>query len=363
MPHPFSRRLSGITGRFFRLRLLLALLCAATVFSGSVNGASADDGKQQVNLSLKPMDQPGSYFSLNMGPGQNRQLKVELGNHGAAAIAARTYAADGYTLINGGFGAKDRDSTATGATSWLTYPSEVLQLPAGQASVRTFTLTVPAGAAPGDYVSGLVLENDRPIQGAGSVALNQIVRQVVAVSIHVSGPLQAALSLGTASHKLTGGNSVVAVQIKNTGTTNLKPAGPLRISDHDGKTVSEAAVSLDTVFARTDTQSETTLNGKLQPGNYTAIMTLTDPATQTTTTGTIPFTVADQNLANSGTTGQGPLPQIIQDAGTGPWPWIGALSILVVLAAVLFLRTRRRTTGAKPDAAGSSTARHIRRGN
>ncbi|MDQ0823626.1 hypothetical protein QFZ79_001371 [Arthrobacter sp. V4I6] len=204
MPQPSPGRLRGIRrARFLPARVLLVLVCAVAALTGPIGGATGDDGKQQVNLSLKPVGQPGSYFSLSMAPGQSRQLKAELGNHGAAAIAARTYAADAYTLINGGVGAKDRDSTPTGATAWLSYPTEVLQLPAGQASVRTFTLTVPAGAAPGDYVSGLVLENDVPIQGSGSVALNQIVRQVIAVAIHVSGPLQPALDLGAASHMIS----------------------------------------------------------------------------------------------------------------------------------------------------------------
>jgi hypothetical protein len=272
--------------------------------------------------------------------------------------------------LTGGFGAKDRDSTPTGATAWLTYPTEVLQLPAGQANVRTFTLTVPAGTAPGDCVSGLVLENDAPIQGSGSVALNQIIRQVIAVSIHVSGPLQPALALGTASHKISGDGSVLAVQIKNTGTTNLKPAGTLLIQDHDGKTVSQAAVSLESVYARTDTQSETTLNGKLQPGDYTVAVAVADPATKASATGTIAFTVADQALANSGSIGPGALPQIIQDAGTRPTPWIAALLVLAVLAVVLFLRNRRHTTGRRASAAargrsagGNTTGRRGRRGN
>jgi hypothetical protein len=131
MHQPSPRRLNVIlTSRFYAARLLPALLCAAAVLTGSVSGVTAADGDQQVNLSLKPVDQPGAFFSLKMDPGQSRELKAELRNHGSAAIATRTYAADGYTLINGGFGAKDRDSTPTGATSWLTYPSEVLELPA-----------------------------------------------------------------------------------------------------------------------------------------------------------------------------------------------------------------------------------------
>jgi hypothetical protein len=108
MHQPFRRRLS---------RILLVLGCAIAALAGPLTAAAADDGKQPVNLSLKPVDQPGSYFSLTIDPGQSRQLKVELGNHGAEAIAARTYAADAYSLIGGGFGAKDRDSTPTGTTT------------------------------------------------------------------------------------------------------------------------------------------------------------------------------------------------------------------------------------------------------
>ena len=362
MPQPSPRRPTGnLRTRFLPVRVLLVLLCAVAALTGSIGGASADDGTPQVSLSLKPIDHPGSYFNLTMDPGQSRELKVERGNHGAAAIAARTYAADAYTLINGGLGAKDRDSTPTGTAAWLTYPTEVLQLPAGQANVRTFTLTVPAGAAPGDYISGLVLENDAPIQGSGSVALNQIIRQVIAVSIHVSGPLQPALALGTAGHKISAGKSVVSVQIKNTGTTNLKPAGTLLIHDRDGTTVSHADLALGSVYARTDTQTETTLDGKLQPGDYTVTLTLTDTATKASATGIIPFTVADQTLANPGSAESAPLPQIIQDAGTGPWPWLAALLVLAVLAVILYLhRSKRQTTGqtAKTiaqDATGNTT--------
>ncbi|MGY4542186.1 hypothetical protein ACVWY0_002099 [Arthrobacter sp. UYNi723] len=342
MPQPFPRRRARHLTRLLLTMVLLLSGCAVAALAGPLSGAAAADAPQPVNLSLKPVDQPGPYFSLIIDPGQSRQLKVELGNHGAALTAARTYAADAYSLIGGGFGAGDRDSAPTGTTTWLSYPAQVLQLAAGQGSTRTFTVAVPAGTAPGDYISSLVLENDVPLQGSGSVVLNQIVRQAIAVSIHVPGPLQPALALGTASHKITADRSVVDVQIKNTGTTNLKPAGNLVIRDHNGKTVSQAAVTLDSVYARTDTQVETTLDGKLQPGDYTITITLNDPATRAGAAGTIPFTVTAPDAATSTGEQQGQLPQIIQDAGAGQVPYLLGAGVLAALAGAVLIRRKRR---------------------
>ncbi|MDQ0800095.1 WxL protein peptidoglycan domain-containing protein [Arthrobacter sp. SLBN-112] len=378
MPLPSRQRLTrtmpaGVSPgtRILTVRVLLALGSLLAALMWPVASAVADD-QQQVKLSLKPVDQAGSYFALTMEPGQSRELKVELGNHGTSPIGARTYAADAYSIINGGFGAKDRDSNPSGTTSWLSYPGQVLQLPAGQASIRSFTVTVPPGTAPGDYISSLILENDAPIQGSGSVALNQIVRQAVAVSIRVPGPLQPAFGFGHAEHKITAEHSVLDIGIANTGNINLKPAGNLTIHDHDGKTVAEAPVTLDSIYAHSETKVETTLGGKLQPGNYTVNISLTDPATKTTATGTeLPFTVADPALANTGNSAQpGQLPQIIQNAGTGATPYLIGAGILVALAAVFLLIRRKRhprprrsdeATSARRRARRSRPAEHARR--
>lgn len=349
MPQRSRRRLTRTppTGtspaRIRTARILLAAGFLLAALIAPVASAVADD-QQQVKLSLKPVDQTGSYFALTMDPGQTRELKVELGNNGTAAIAARTYAADAYSIINGGFGAMDRDSTATGTTSWLSYRGEVLQLPVGQASIRSFTVAVPPGTAPGDYISSLILENDVPIQGSGSVTLNQIVRQALAVSIRVPGPLEPAFEFGQAEHKITAEHSVIGIGIANTGNTNLKPAGNLTIRDRDGKTVAEVPVTMASFYAHSGTKIETTLGGKLQPGNYTVSITLTDPATKTTATGTdLPFTVADTPLANTGNSAQpGQLPQIIQDAGTGPTPYLIGAGLLAALAALFLLIRRNR---------------------
>jgi len=118
-----------------------------------------------------------------------------------------------------------------------------------------------------------------------------------------------------------------------------------------GKTVAQAPVTMDSFYAHTDTLAETTLGGKLQPGDYTVSLTLTDPTTKASATGTnLPFTVAEQTAQNSTGPQQGQLPQILQDAGTGASPYLIdiaiAIAVLAGLAVVFFLhrRNRRRRT-------------------
>lgn len=200
---PMSRR----RGHGSSLLILVALLAALVV----PTAAYAQDG--QVELALRPVDQPGQFFDLTMRAGETRNLEVELANVGSAPIAARTYAADVYTIINGGFGARLRDEPQTGTTLWLDYSTDVLQLPAGQGIRRTFTITVPAAAEPGEYITSLVLENDEPIRGSGDVAIDQVVRQATAVVITVPGPRTPALVIGAASHKVVAEKSVVAVAL------------------------------------------------------------------------------------------------------------------------------------------------------
>jgi hypothetical protein len=217
----------------------------------------------------------------------------------------------------------------------MTYPAEVVQLAVGQGSIRTFTVTVPAGTTPGEYLSSLVLENAVPVQGSGSVAINQVVRQAVPVSIRVPGTSQPAFGFGTASHKVTLGHSVIDVQINNTGNANLLPAGTMLIRDQSGKTVSTAPVKMGLLFAHTDTLVETTLASTLQPGKYSVAIVLSDALTKATATAAaIPFTVTVQAVSASGLSNATTLPQIMQTAGQGVTPYILA-AVGLILAAVL----------------------------
>lgn len=337
-------------------RLLRVLAGAAVLVSALVAGvapASAqepDQPEQPVQLSAKPVDQPGEFFDLTLGPGQAQELAIDLGNHGTAAIAARTYAANVYSIINGGFGAGLRGTEATGTTTWLDYPTQVLDLEPGRATTRTFTVRVPPGTPAGEYITSVVLENDEPMRGEGSVALDQVVRQAVAVAVRVPGVLSPGLSIGSASHKVAAERSVVAVDVSNTGFMRLTPSADLVLHDPTGAVVSRATVPMDSFYAQSATKVEITLETALLPGNYTLDLALDDDerGAHADVLG-LPFDVVapvEDAVADPSVRSQ--VVDVLQPA-PGQFPvWaalLATLLILFVLAAASWAVMRRRFAG------------------
>jgi hypothetical protein len=250
-----------------------AILSLVVGLLALVAPAAAHAEDLRVRLALLPIDQPGSYFDLTMRAGETRGFEVEISNPGDAAIKARTYAADVYTIINGGFGGRLRGEAQTGMTRWLDYATEVVGLPAGARQRRTFAVAVPVDAKPGEYITSIVLENDKPIPGSGSVTLDQIVRQAVAVVVTVPGKRTPVLGIGEATHTVLAGRSVVSVAVRNGGNIRLKPLVEVTLRDGAGKTVSQARIQMDTFYAHTDTFVEVALDALLQPGDYTVLVT------------------------------------------------------------------------------------------
>ena len=137
-----------------------------------------------------------------------------------------------------------------------------------------------------------MLENDQPVAGDGALALDQIVRQAVAVVVTVPGTRSPGLSVGAASY-LAGAGSVVSVAVTNTGNIRLKPIVGFTLLDARGAQVAKATVAMDTFYARTATTIEVQLPAPLAPGDYTVHLTLVDAAqgARADRAG-IPFTVA-----------------------------------------------------------------------
>lgn len=332
---------------------MLALATLAGVVTVLASPLTANATEQPVRLSAAPVDQSGPFFDLTLEAGQTRELGIALGNHGAAPIAARTYAADAYTIINGGFGAGLRGGGATGTTTWLDYPGQVLTLQPDQISVRTFSVKVPKGTPAGEYITSVILENDAPIKDKGGVALDQILRQAVAVAIRVPGPLRSGLAIGDAHHKVAADRSVVAVDVTNTGNMHLTPKSKIVVHDDAGAVVSRATVPMDSFYARTTTKVEITLARTLQPGDYFVDLTLDDgkPGAHAAARN-LPFTVGAVAPAETGTTAV--RRQVVDVLQAGPEtfpPWAAALGVLgaiLLLGGAVRVCRRRSLRGRHP---------------
>lgn len=255
--------------------MMAALALSALIALGTSSLALA--AEPAVKLSITPEGVSGSYFDLTMRPGETRELTVVIGNHGTTMVPVRTYAADVYTIVNGGFGARLSGEPTGETTSWVTYQSEVLSIEPGTGIRRTFTVTVPLDAAPGERITSLVVQNDKPDSTGTAVVIQQVLRQAVAVAITVPGPLVPGLRIGAARHADVAGRSVLAVEVENTGNVLLRPTADLTLTDGTGKVVSTGRVPMGSFYAGTSTLVELPLAALLLPGDYQIGLALADP--------------------------------------------------------------------------------------
>lgn len=359
-PTSRSRRRAHSIGASLVLAASVALVAALAVVEPTLAG------HEPSRLGLTPIGETGQFFNLTLAPGESRQLKVEVANFGQDGLMTRTYAADGYTIINGGFGAELFGDRESGTTLWLEYPDEEFLLEAGASRTIEFNVSVPAGTSPGDYITSLVVENVEPFREAdpSAVTVEQVNRTAVAVAIDVPGPRQPALEIGAVGHKAMGRVSYVTFDVSNPGNVHLKPAGSFILRNAQGQPVATYEPVMDSVYAGTDTLLEAPLGDLLAPGEYCAELTLTDDTTgvsDSTTCLAFTVTVASNNDA----TGEGsqtvPVIQTTVDAADDV-PLLAALILVVggiaLLVALYALVRRRRSKRLGGDTrSGNSTVR------
>jgi hypothetical protein len=307
-----------------------------------------------VTLGIKPVDTTDAYFSLEMAPGERRVLTVELGNYGDQTARARTYAADDYTIINGGFGAKLDGEPTSGVTRWLDYTADTIELAPRTGINRSFTIQVPADTQPGDFITSIVIQGaDLQTANSEGIGIQQVVRQVIAVAVTVPGQRTPSLTIDTATHRTVTGNSLIAVAVRNTGNIHLRPSGDFVIRDTAGNEISRYPIVMDTVYAGTTTFVEVPFSGRINPGDYTVSLALADSERhlQLITTDS-PLTIALETQDRNTPIGSAPRPASINQPATllstnvpGILGICGLVIIIVALGMVGFRRLQRGRRG------------------
>lgn len=336
-----------------------AFSIAAAFLPWGSTASGSDHTDEPVALAITAVDVEGHYFDLTVTPGETRYLTILLSNHATEPVRATTYAADAYSLVNGGFGARLDGEPTTGTTQWLSYPRETLELGAREGEPRTFAVTVPASTPPGDYITSVVIENAEPVTGSGGVTVNQVVRQAVAVAMTVVGDRHPELSIGEISDRSLPTVSIIGFSLRNPGDTHLRPSGRLTLTDEARSLVDERDVSLDSVYAGTDTRVEVVLGQLLPAGRYEATLTLEDPETGASDSASAIFEVlatpdapppAASPAAAAVDVGSGP-PLPVEVAGNsslveGPWALALLLTVagLGIASSLMFARRARLAT-------------------
>ncbi|MEU9899129.1 hypothetical protein ACIBCS_04805 [Streptomyces phaeochromogenes] len=213
------------------------LSLAAVVLLAVAPTAAADGGWSVVPSAGGREARP--YFYAEGAPGTVLQDTVSVLNPGGKPLTVRLRGADADNTRSGGFSVRTR-ATDTGA--WITFAERTVRIPARTRADVPFTVSVPAGATPGDHPGAIVAS------AAGRTA-------AVRVHLRVEGPTLSAL---TVEHvRVDGGR--ISYELVNRGTTVLTP---------------KLAVRAEGLFGEVLDRAPRTLPVELLPGRR---VTLTEP--------------------------------------------------------------------------------------
>ena len=223
----------------------------------------------------------GDYFEPEIGAGNSVDLVVVLANTGTVKFSGRTYANNAFSGVNGGFAVADRGSKPNEVTLWLDYPEDVYSIDPGEGVERTFSITVPDNAQPGQYLTSLILEDAESRSVAGSQNFEQLIRFAVPVFITVPGPVDTGFEIEGTTLSNTSDASELTVTISNIGDVLVRPTGTVTVSREDGEILFEAPIGMGSVYARESTSLVVGFP-TLVDGTYRIRIALEDLGTNTT---------------------------------------------------------------------------------
>lgn len=219
------------------------------------------------------------WFDIMVDPGNTVHLTAVISNSGTVPATLRTFATNALNAPNGGFAAGAFEDAPTGPTLWVDYPTETFELAPEEHQEIDFTVSVPPGTQPGEYVAALVVQTDESLIIPGTDALRQIIRSTISVEITVPGEMTSGFELGEPVVTPAGAQWIVDVPIVNTGTARVRPQGELVVTTPAGEEVSSTGVEMGSVYGGNTTTVRVTLPKQLPLGDYLVSLSLTDEAT------------------------------------------------------------------------------------
>lgn len=214
-----------------RLAAAAVVAALAVVVTPALPAAAAPaGGNGQFGLTPVP-DSAGRaapYFMLTMAAGTSRTDIALISNEGQVTEMLRLSRATGVTAGNGGsaFSREFQDCSGTGC--WVSGLAEDVTVPAGAAERLPFTVRVPAGTPPGQYLAGLTVEAATPPpsvrvgSNGKATARAVIIERVtvgVAVTVGVLSRMRTRLRIPDVSGQAVGPTARLDMGLVNTGQT------------------------------------------------------------------------------------------------------------------------------------------------
>jgi hypothetical protein len=256
---------------------------------------------------IRPLEgTDGEFFTLEAEAGTTNELTVVLGNADDEPLELLSYVNDAVPMTNGGFAIAEPEVPATGPATWIDYPSETYDFAPQEGVERTFTVTIPDDAEPGQYIAGISLQTAEPLEVEGSDLFNQIIRKTIAVFIIVPGEQTPAYDLGEPEIVQGVRRAQIVIPVNNTGNVLVKPRGELTLRNEAGEMVLTAPIAMGSVYAGSTAPLVVSVPSSVPVGHYTLSVNLTDDTTGITASiaeSTVAITEAEEATAQFTVTG------------------------------------------------------------
>jgi YVTN family beta-propeller protein len=311
-----------------------ATIAAALVVLGSAApvGAHVAHG----GLGVRPAHGNASYITATLTPGARHTTAIVATNAGDKPLQLVVYAVDGRTSPTSGTVYSTREDLSRGAGRWLKTPTKTVTVRPGHRLTIPFTIRVPTGAAPGDHVAGIAVQQPSPRKSAGRLSVRSVFRQVVGVLIRVPGDasFQPQLTSGRLARIPGTTSAALRLGLANAGLRLGKPLLQVTMTGTNGyrDTVTRR---LDTILPGDAIDYELPWPSGLRAGTYDVVARLSSGGTSPTSS-----TLHAKLRLATGVTG----PRQVADyehvsfAHRAPIAW-WAIAIAALLAAIGFLTT------------------------
>jgi hypothetical protein len=334
LPRCTARATLGVAAATSILLTGVTSTAVATPSATTAPTVAVTDSPSEVSWAAAPantaLGSGRAHFTYGLDPGTQITDAFAVVNRSTAPITLKLYASDAFTTTSGTIDLLPATDKPRDAGSWIALATNQVTLAPQQSSVIPFTVTVPAGATPGDHSAGivtsLVAEN-----GNGPVSLDR--RLGSRVYLRVAGVLNPTLRVsdihadydGT-PNPVSGGPTDVRYTVTNVGNVRLKAHQSVQLTGPLGLPLTTAEIEDLPELLPGDSITRTASVGGAWPVVHVSAKVKLSPFAS----DDIPPVQAKTASAT---------------AGTWAWPWSQALVILVIAALIygaLALRRRRR---------------------
>ncbi len=249
-------------------RRRVGVLAALSMLGLSAPGAAA--AASGLVVVPRPAGSGGlSYFKLGVPPGRRGSAgSIELRNPTGRRLEVRLSTVDGLTLSTLGSGYAAPGSPAHGATTWVGLREQLVTLAPHARSTIPVTVRVPAGAQPGDFLSGVSVEAlGQTRQGLASkgVSIASTSRYVIGVEVSVPGARRPQIQFTGAAIDRQPTGLTFALNARNGGNVVLQGVHGHVLVTRAGRVVLSRPIEAGTFVSGTSISYPVTAFGQSPP--------------------------------------------------------------------------------------------------